>query len=108
MALQQAGSVAEPKNGQGASRHFQHQQDSDSSSSATANLWHRAHGLLNEEDRAWLKDVDPGKLEILKDVLEVVCQRQDECLRKRWKFKRSTGEQIFVRDLFAKIARWIA
>lgn len=64
--------------------------------------------MLTEEDRARLSELHPGKLEILKDVLEVVGKRQDECLRKRWKFKKSTGEQIIVRDLFAKIARWIA
>ncbi|KAL9609314.1 MAG: hypothetical protein Q9167_005901 [Letrouitia subvulpina] len=66
------------------------------------------HGVLSEEDRLRLSELHPGKLEILKDVLEVVSKRQDECLQKRWKFKKSTGEQIIIRDLFAKIAWWIA
>ena len=77
-------------------------------SSTAANLWDRAHGLLNEEDRVRLSGIHPRKLEILQEVLALVSERQNECMRKRWKFRKPSGEQIIVRDLFAKMAQWIA
>ncbi|KAL5591485.1 hypothetical protein FOVSG1_010374 [Fusarium oxysporum f. sp. vasinfectum] len=45
--------------------------------------------------------------DILAAALEAAENRKATSLRKRWKFKRSNGEVVIIRDVLEKIAKWI-
>jgi hypothetical protein len=47
------------------------------------------------------------RLTILKDVLAVVEEKKQSCLKNLWKYKNSRGENVIIRDLFAKIVVWV-
>ncbi|RDW68744.1 uncharacterized protein DSM5745_08504 [Aspergillus mulundensis] len=59
------------------------------------NLWREAADFLSEEERASLDFQRPEKLQILTDLHRVTEK------------ERKSGEKVIVRDLFAKVAKWI-
>ena len=44
---------------------------------------------------------------LLKDVLDIVQEKKQQCLQKRWMYKNEKGEAVILRDVFDKIAVWI-
>lgn len=44
---------------------------------------------------------------VLEEVLSEVLRREQICKDKRWKWKNRKGETIIVRDVFAKMVKWI-
>ncbi|KAF2228431.1 hypothetical protein EV356DRAFT_422815, partial [Viridothelium virens] len=44
---------------------------------------------------------------ILHDLLLVVEQKRDLCQEQGWKYRKSGGEQILIRDVVDGIAKWI-
>lgn len=40
-------------------------------------------------------------------VLKEIETKRDLALRKRWKFKRSNGDVVIVRDVLEKITKWV-
>ncbi|KAH7160965.1 ankyrin repeat-containing domain protein [Dactylonectria macrodidyma] len=72
------------------------------------NMWENALALIHDEDlKSQLKKaVKTQKRNILNAVLETTHDRQQECVRKRWKFTHTDGNEVFVRDLMQKIAGW--
>lgn len=71
------------------------------------NLWKKAFNTLNEETKGILGQTTTHRRDILALVLEVAEERRATSLRKRWKFKRSNGEIIIVRDVLEKIVSWV-
>lgn len=71
------------------------------------NLWDRAVKTLSDEDRRNIDFSRPGKLDILGDVLKAAERKKEECLKKRWRFKRSNGDEVILRDVFEKIVTWV-
>lgn len=70
-------------------------------------LWDKAFRNLSREDREAINPQHTNKLDILKDVLEAVENKKLLCLRKRWKYKKSNGEVIILRDLLEKVVVWV-
>ena len=46
-------------------------------------------------------------LSTLKDLLEAVNRKRLVCLEKRWKYKKSNGEVLILRDLLEKLGVWV-
>lgn len=62
---------------------------------------------MSEKDRANVNFSCPDKLRILSEILELTEQSKQECIQKRWRYTRKTGEAINFGDLFNKIVKWI-
>lgn len=46
-------------------------------------------------------------LDILAELKQQLYQAKKECISKRWKYTRKSGETLVFRDLFDKIAKWV-
>jgi hypothetical protein len=46
------------------------------------------------------------KLELLNEVLAAAKEKREQCIRRQWRYKRSNGETVILRDLFDKILAW--
>ena len=62
---------------------------------------------MSEEDRRNINFSRPSKLGILSDLLEVTEKSRKECIKKRWRYTRNSGETVIFVDLFGKIVKWI-
>ena len=71
------------------------------------NLWALVVAKLSDEDRKNINFSYPDKLNILSDVLELTTQSRQECINKRWRYTRKSGETVIFIDLFGKIIKWI-
>ena len=69
-------------------------------------LWKIAFENLPLEDRAELQSNHANKLTVLENILTAVQEKRQQCLSKRWKFRRH-GKEIIIRDLVDKVAHWI-
>lgn len=74
---------------------------------ATERLWNKAFGNLSKEDKGIIDPQHTDKLDILKDILEAVEKKKQLCLRKRWKYNKSNGEVVILRDLLEKVVVWV-
>jgi len=70
-------------------------------------LWAKAAKKLNDENQLPIDSNQTDRLTILKDVLAAVEEKKQSCLKKCWKYKNSKGEDVILRDLFAKIVVWV-
>lgn len=70
-------------------------------------LWASAVAELNDKDRENINFSCPDRLDILSDLLKLTTQSKEECVKKRWRYTRKSGETIIFVDLFSKLARWI-
>ncbi|KAM0541390.1 hypothetical protein ACHAPJ_013263 [Fusarium lateritium] len=70
-------------------------------------LWGQAFDSLSGELKATLNQATTHKRDILAAVLNAAENQRTISLRKRWKFKRSNGEVVIVRDILEKIAKWV-
>src|SRR6266536_5101393 len=71
------------------------------------NPWKAAIRSLSEEDKAAIETCSADKLAVLENVLAEVEEKKQLCMQNRWKFKRSNGENVVIRDVFEKITRWV-
>ncbi|PMD66208.1 uncharacterized protein K444DRAFT_166202 [Hyaloscypha bicolor E] len=62
---------------------------------------------MSDEDRNNIDFSCPDKLNILSCVLQVTEQSKQECIKKRWRYTRKSGETVIFVDLFSKIVKWI-
>jgi hypothetical protein len=70
-------------------------------------LWALAAVELSDEDRRNINFSRPDKLSILSDLLELTEQSKQECIQKRWRYTRKSGETVIFMDLFGKVVKWI-
>ena len=62
---------------------------------------------LSPEDKRHVYFDYSDKLAVLNDVLELVTAKKNLCMKKRWKYKKSNGEEVILRDLFEKMTKWV-
>ena len=70
---------------------------------ATESLWNKALEALRPDDMEQLLSTPLGPLNSLDDLLSDIRTKRDTAHSKRWRFKRSDGTTIIVRDVFEKI-----
>lgn len=78
-----------------------------SSDKNAQSLWYQAFSSLSADLKTALGQAATHKRDILAAALEAAENRKATSLRKRWKFKRSNGEVVIIRDVLEKIAKWI-
>ncbi|KAG5751994.1 hypothetical protein H9Q70_005388 [Fusarium xylarioides] len=78
-----------------------------SSNTNAQSLWDQAFNCLGADPKTSLGQAATHKRDILAAVLEAAENRKATSLCKRWKFKRSNGEVVIIRDVLEKIAKWI-
>ncbi|KAI1049601.1 hypothetical protein LB505_013673, partial [Fusarium chuoi] len=78
-----------------------------SSNASAQTLWDQAFNSLGADLKTSLGQAATHKRDILAAALEAAETRKATSLRKRWKFKRSNGEVVIIRDVLEKIAKWI-
>ena len=62
---------------------------------------------MSRADRQEIDFDRSDKRAILSDVLNLVNVKKDQCIRSRWKYKNRNGEDVVLRDLFEKMAKWV-
>jgi N-terminal domain of NWD NACHT-NTPase len=72
--------------------------------SISPDLWAVAFNKLKPEDQAKLNFGQPNRRQLLEDLGNILNQKQELCLQRRWKFVNRKGETVIVRDVFEKIA----
>ena len=77
------------------------------STTQTQDLWAIGIDKVGDDDKAQLDIYRTEKIAVLDDILSLVRVKQNICLQKRWKLKKSSGESLVVRDLVDKIAVWV-
>lgn len=77
------------------------------SPNASASLWERALLTLPERDQVYIISSLSTRNAVLQDLVSIVEQKRELCQKRGWKYRMSNGEQILVRDVVDKIAKWI-
>lgn len=72
-----------------------------------ANLWDKAIEALSDKDKEQISLYRSDRLALLNDVLETVELKKKQCMENRWKYKKSNGEDVILRDLFEKMTKWV-
>jgi hypothetical protein len=62
---------------------------------------------LSEKEKQNIDFSRPDKLNVLSDLLALTDQARQDCVSKRWKYTRKSGESVILMDLFAKVVKWI-
>ncbi|RFU24961.1 hypothetical protein B7463_g11382, partial [Scytalidium lignicola] len=70
-------------------------------------LWEKAFNSLDSDVKSSLGQARTHRRNVLVAVLKTAEEKRQICLLKRWKFKKSNGDEIIVRDVVEKIAKWI-
>ena len=70
-------------------------------------LWDEAVEALNDEEKAQLDFQRPDKRLLLGELLEVIEQKKQLCLQRRWRLRKRNGELVFLRDVLGKIVMWV-
>ena len=76
------------------------------SSNKSDRFWDEALNSLNDEDKAGL-NLQHTKMNVLDDLLHTVEQKKDICTKKQWRYKKSNGEVVIIRDLLDKVLSWV-
>ena len=72
----------------------------------TDDLWEKAVEALEDDEKLNIDFKRTEKLDILKDILVAVDQKERICLEKRWKYKKG-NKQVIIRDQLEKVAEWV-
>jgi hypothetical protein len=70
-------------------------------------LWEKAFISLDSDIKLSFGPTRTYKRDILAAVLKAAEEKRQICLRKRWKFKKSNGDQVIIRDVLEKVTKWI-
>jgi predicted nicotinamide N-methyase len=70
-------------------------------------LWTLAIDKLSDDVKQYIDFGSVNKLDVLVDLLELIEISHQECVQKRWRYVRRNGEVVIIRDLFAKITKWL-
>lgn len=68
-------------------------------------LWEEAYRTLDKNTSSLLPSADTDPRILPTEILNLVNEKKEESLRKRWKFKRGNGEEVVLRDIFEKIVQ---
>lgn len=78
-----------------------------SSTEQSENLWQKALDTLDEDTKNYLDYQNAVKRDVLAALLRTAREKKSLCLRKRWKFKKSNGQEVVLRDVVEKIIIWL-
>ncbi|KAF0322087.1 ankyrin repeat protein [Colletotrichum asianum] len=78
-----------------------------SSNTIAPNLWDIARKRLTNTEEAQLAKAAVDNNTLSQQLLELVQRKQQQCMDRRLKFKRSNGEVVIIRDVFEKVVRWL-
>jgi len=78
-----------------------------SSTEQSENLWQKALNTLDEDTKNYLDYQNAVKRDVLTALLRTAQEKKSLCLRKRWKFKKSNGQEVVLRDVVEKIIIWL-
>ena len=71
-------------------------------------FWASALERLSIVDRQQMAFDGKDNIELLQDLKCLTESARDQCIKKRWRFRRSdSSETIVLRDLFSKIVVWV-
>ncbi|KAL1599675.1 hypothetical protein SLS60_007478 [Paraconiothyrium brasiliense] len=70
-------------------------------------LWEKAFRAIDDEDAQKLKLNGAERNTILKSLMIDVEAKRRNCLEKRWRYTKSNGDSIVLRDVFEKVATWV-
>lgn len=70
-------------------------------------LWQRTLDRLGDDVRGGFILQNTLRRDVLAAVYRAAEDRKQLRLRKRWRFKKSNGEEIIIRDIFDKILTWL-
>ena len=74
----------------------------------SADLWGQALQELHPDDKQQVSTFQYDHKRVLNDVLKEAQAKRDETMRKRWRFKKSDGSTIILRDIFEKVVHWVS
>lgn len=74
---------------------------------ATEDLWSEAIKLLRTDDGDEIRLKVADKLTVLGEVLTAAKEKQDQCKDRQWKYKKSDGTVVVLRDVFDKMVKWL-
>jgi hypothetical protein len=77
-------------------------------SQISAEFWSRALEALHPNDKQLISSPQHDPRCVLDDVLKEAQAKRDAAIAKRWKFKKSDGSTIIIRDVFEKIVRSVS
>ncbi|KAL9076264.1 MAG: hypothetical protein Q9157_003711, partial [Trypethelium eluteriae] len=70
-------------------------------------LWLKALETLDGDLKTELIIENIAHVDLPTMLLKIVQDKKQVCLKKRWKYRRSNGEEIVLRDILEKITRWL-
>ena len=70
-------------------------------------LWTAAIGMLGDELKSQIDFTQEQKNQSLNELLAVTEDARKRLVDKSWSFKRKNGEKVIVRDVLAKVAKWV-
>lgn len=70
-------------------------------------LWDQAFDHLSKDIKQQLNFDSLNASVAPSEILSLVQRKKDECVRKRWKYIRSNGEEVILRDTFERMVGWI-
>ncbi len=74
----------------------------------SVDLWGQALESLHPDDKQQISSFQYDPKRVLGDVFKEAQATRDKTLQKRWRFKKSDGSVIILRDVFEKIVHWIS
>lgn len=74
---------------------------------ASQSLWAQAAATLSNDDQPPIDITQPNTTQTVDDILATAIQKQNECLEKRWKYRKRNGQVVILRDVFAKVVKWV-
>ncbi|KAF4879667.1 Myotrophin [Colletotrichum siamense] len=72
-----------------------------------SNLWDIARKRLTHDEEAQLAKAVVDNNTLSQQLLELVYAKQQQCMDRRLKFKRSNGDVIVLKDVFEKVVKWL-
>lgn len=76
-------------------------------SNATEDLWSEAVKLLHPDDNEQIRLQTADKLTVLSEVLTAAKEKSEQCKDGQWKYNKSDGTVIVLRDVFDKMIKWL-
>jgi len=74
---------------------------------STEDLWSEAVKLLRPEDDEQIHFQTTDKLTVLDEVLTLTKEKREQCKDRQWKYRKSDGSVIVLRDVFDKMVKWL-
>jgi hypothetical protein len=77
------------------------------SQSSAQNLWEKAVATLDSDLQTVINHNTTGNTNVAAAALRTAKEKRDICLRKRWRYRKSNGKDIILRDVLDKIVGFL-